>query len=209
MAGRCPRPATAAAPQGGRGGGGGRRRQLSRCEGARPGQRHPRVPLCDSARFRARVLAGRPGPACACAVPRVRARPTAAGRVEEGQGWLARLRGPECARGDEPGPGSGTAAGSPGSSGQAPPRAARGPRFWLCAGRRKPEGPEHAFGPSFRLSGTAPAPSGAWLLGAVAGGSQRSVSPRRNSRATCLCFFSALRERTDGVLQKESSRVRL
>lgn len=102
----------------------GRRRQLSRCRGARPGQRHPRVPLCDSARFRARVLAGRPGPACACAVPRVRARPTAAGRVEEGQGWLTRPRGRAGAWGwvrrrrGQPGIlGSGAAADSPGSSG--------------------------------------------------------------------------------------------
>lgn len=40
--------------------------------------------------------------------------------------------GQERARGDEPVPGSGAAAGSPGSSGQAPPRAAWGPRVW-CA----------------------------------------------------------------------------
>lgn len=40
--------------------------------------------------------------------------------------------GPERARGDEPVPGSGAAAGSPGSSGQAPPQAAWGPRVW-CA----------------------------------------------------------------------------
>lgn len=50
-------------------------------------------PLCDRARFRTRVLAGRPGPACACAIPRVRARPTAAGQVEQGPGSRSRGTG--------------------------------------------------------------------------------------------------------------------
>lgn len=117
MAGRSPQPATAAAPQGGRGGGGGRRRQLSRCGRERPGQRHPRVPLCDSARFRARVLAGRPGPACACAIPRVLAPPNAAGRDEEGRGGLAR-------QGEDGNARAGTSL----CLGQAPRRAAPGPR---------------------------------------------------------------------------------
>lgn len=116
MAGRSPQPATAAAPQGGRGGGGGRRRQLSRCGRARPGQRHPRVPLCDSAGFPARVLEGRSDPACACAIPRVGARLTAARRVKEGLGWLS-LQEDRNARAE-----------TSLCLDQAPPRAARGPR---------------------------------------------------------------------------------
>lgn len=158
-----------------------------------------------------------PGSSRGGRAPPVRARSRGSVRGPPRPGGSRRGKDGSRGRGDEPGPGagSGAAAGSPGSSGQAPPRTARGPRVWLCAGRRKHSGPEHPFGPSFRPSagraaaGPAPAPSGAWLLGAVAGGSQRSVSPWRNSRATCLCFSSALRKRTDGVLQRESSRVRL
>lgn len=159
--------------------------RLSRCGGAQPGERHPRVPpLCDSARFRARVLAGRPGPACACAVPR--AGPLSGPACSPRGGNPSRGRGRARGRGPQPRgrarSGSGAATGSPRPSGPAPPWAARGPRAGR-AGLSQPPLPPDA--PESRRCARV---RGCWDLG-----------PREQSLATRRAPLVCVPGRVDGI----------